>query len=201
MVLRIIGIILLVILALIVYLIFIPIAFGVHGDFAQKSFKAYLHDPLRLINLIYDTSREQKFSLTLFYFLKIGGKEEKEKSGTKKKKKKKQKEKKPEDRKKRLSDFIKKKLKVILQSIFGLLKKCRIHIDDCDIAFSTGEPDTTALIYGGLSALPFMYGRSTRLECDLLSDDAFVRGQVGFKGALHICMVIYYVLKIIFSKG
>ncbi|MBQ1916961.1 MAG: hypothetical protein II177_05720 [Lachnospiraceae bacterium] len=201
MVIRTVVTVLLVILALLVYLIFIPIAFGAKGDFDAKSFKAYLHDPLRFIDLRYDTSLEEKFSLRIFYFIKPFGKKKEEKTGQKKKKKKRQKkkEKKPADKKKKLKDFIKTRLKPILKSIIGLLKKCRIHIDDCDIYFSTGEPDTTALIYGGLSSLPFMYSKSTNLTCDLMSDDAYIHGHLGARGTLHIAVVIYYLLKILFS--
>lgn len=197
MAVRIIVTVLLVILALLVYLIFIPIAFGVKGDFDAKTFKAYVHDPLRFIDLRYDTSLEEKFSLRLLYFIKIGGKKKKEKP--KQKKKQKKKEKKPEDKKKKLFGFIKKKLKPVITSIIGLLKKCHIHLDDCDISFSTGEPDTTALIYGGLSSLPFMYTKSTSLTCDLMSDDAYIHGHLGVRGTLHIVVVIGYLLKILFS--
>ena len=200
MAVRIIVTVLLVILALLVYLIFIPIAFGVKGDFDAKTFKAYVHDPLRFIDLRYDTSLEEKFSLRLLYFIKIGGKKKKEKPKQKKKKKRqKKKEKKPEDKKKKLFGFIKKKLKPVITSIIGLLKKCHIHLDDCDISFSTGEPDTTALIYGGLSSLPFMYTKSTSLTCDLMSDDAYIHGHLGVRGTLHIVVVIGYLLKILFS--
>lgn len=201
MVIRTVVTVLLVILALLVYLIFIPIAFGAKGDFDAKSFKAYVHDPLRFIDLRYDTSLEEKFSLRIFYFIKPFGKKKEEKTGQKKKKKKRQKkkEKKPADKKKKLKDFIKTRLKPILKSIIGLLKKCRIHIDDCDIDFSTGEPDTTALIYGGLSSLPFMYTKSTSLTCDLMSDDAYIHGHLGVRGTLHIVVVIGYLLKILFS--
>lgn len=197
MAVRIIVTVLLVILALLVYLIFIPIAFGVKGDFDAKTFKAYVHDPLRFIDLRYDTSLKEKFSLRLLYFIKIGGKKKKEKP--KQKKKQKKKEKKPEDKKKKLFGFIKKKLKPVITSIIGLLKKCHIHLDDCDISFSTGEPDTTALIYGGLSSLPFMYTKSTSLTCDLMSDDAYIHGHLGVRGTLHIVVVIGYLLKILFS--
>ena len=197
MAVRIIVTVLLVILALLVYLIFIPIAFGVKGDFDAKTFKAYVHDPLRFIDLRYDTSLEEKFSLRLLYFIKIGGKKKKEKP--KQKKKQKKKEKKPEDKKKKLFGFIKKKLKPVITSIIGLLKKCHIHLDDCDISFSTGEPDTTALIYGGLSSLPFMYTKSTSLTCDLMSDDAYIHGHLGACGTLHIVVVIGYLFKILFS--
>ncbi|MDD6550476.1 MAG: hypothetical protein PUF16_01660 [Lachnospiraceae bacterium] len=200
MAVRIIVTVLLVILALLVYLIFIPIAFGVKGDFDAKTFKAYVHDPLRFIDLRYDTSLEEKFSLRLLYFIKIGGKKKKEKPKQKnKKKRQKKKEKKPEDKKKKLFGFIKKKLKPVITSIIGLLKKCHIHLDDCDISFSTGEPDTTALIYGGLSSLPFMYTKSTSLTCDLMSDDAYIHGHLGVRGTLHIVVVIGYLLKILFS--
>lgn len=201
MVIRTVVTVLLVILALLVYLIFIPIAFGAMGDFDAKSFKAYVHDPLRFIDLRYDTSLEEKFSLRIFYFIKPFGKKKEEKTGQTKKKKKRQKkkEKKSADKKKKLKDFIKTRLKPILKSIIGLLKKCRIHIDDCDIDFSTGEPDTTALIYGGLSSLPFMYSKSTNLTCDLMSDDAYIHGHLGARGTLHIAVVIYYLLKILFS--
>lgn len=201
MVIRTVVTVLLVILALLVYLIFIPIAFGAKGDFDAKSFKAYVHDPLRFIDLRYDTSLEEKFSLRIFYFIKPFGKKKEEKTGQKKKKKNRQKkkEKKPADKKKKLKDFIKTRLKPILKSIIGLLKKCRIHIDDCDIDFSTGEPDTTALIYGGLSSLPLMYSKSTNLTCDLMSDDAYIHGHLGARGTLHIAVVIYYLLKILFS--
>lgn len=200
MAVRIIVTVLLVILALLVYLIFIPIAFGVKGDFDAKTFKAYVHDPLRFIDLRYDTSLKEKFSLRLLYFIKIGGKKKKEKPKQKnKKKRQKKKEKKPEDKKKKLFGFIKKKLKPVITSIIGLLKKCHIHLDDCDISFSTGEPDTTALIYGGLSSLPFMYTKSTSLTCDLMSDDAYIHGHLGVRGTLHIVVVIGYLLKILFS--
>ena len=184
MVIRTVVTVLLVILALLVYLIFIPIAFGAKGDFDAKSFKAYVHDPLRFIDLRYDTSLEEKFSLRIFYFIKPFGKK---------------KEKKPADKKKKLKDFIKTRLKPILKSIIGLLKKCRIHIDDCDIDFSTGEPDTTALIYGGLSSLPFMYSKSTNLTCDLMSDDAYINGHLSFCGSLHIFWVLYYLIRIFFN--
>lgn len=201
MVIRTVVTVLLVILALLVYLIFIPIAFGAKGDFDAKSFRAYVHDPLRFIDLRYDTSLEEKFSLRIFYFIKPFGKKKEERTGQKKKKKKRQKkrEKKPADKKKKLKDFIKTRLKPILKSIIGLLKKCRIHIDDCDIDFSTGEPDTTALIYGGLSSLPFMYSKSTNLTCDLMSDDAYINGHLSFCGSLHIFWVLYYLIRIFFN--
>ena len=191
MIIKIIVTVLLVIAALLVYLIFVPIAFGFKGDFDEKSFKAYVHDPLRFINLRYDTSAEEKFSLKIFYFFKIGGKKKEENKPEKEKK----------QRKKKLLDFIKKRLKVILQSVFGILKKCRIYLDDCNISFSTGEPDTTAFIYGGLSALPFMYGKSNRVDADLMSDDAFIKGHLGVRGHVEVIVVIVYVLKILFTKG
>lgn len=201
MIIRIIVTVLLVIAALLVYLIFVPIAFGFKGDFDEKSFKAYVHDPLRFINLRYDTSAEEKFSLKIFYFFKIGGKKKEKNKPEKEKKQHKKKKKKPGGGKKKLLDFIKKRLKVIIQSVFGILKKCHIHLDDCDISFSTGEPDTTAFIYGGLSALPFMYGKSNRVDADLMSDDAFIKGHLGVRGHVEVIIVIIYVLKILFTKG
>ncbi|MGN0240619.1 MAG: hypothetical protein ACI4CS_02935 [Candidatus Weimeria sp.] len=200
MIIRIIVTVLLVIAALLVYLIFVPIAFGFKGDFDRKSFKAYVHDPLRFINLRYDTSAEEKFSLKIFYFFKIGGKKKKEKKEPEKKQRKKKK-KKPGDSRKKLLDFIGKRLKVILRSIFAVLKHCHIHMDDCDISFSTGEPDTTAFIYGGLSVLPFMYGKSNRIDADLMSDEAFVKGHTGVRGHVELIVVIIYVLKVLFTKG
>ena len=202
MIIKIIVTVLLVIAALLVYLIFVPIAFGLKGDFDEKSFKAYVFDPLRFISLRYDTSDEEKFSLKIFYFFKVGGKkDEDEKEPEKKKKQRKKKKKKPGDSRKKLLDFIKKRLKIIIRSIIGLLKKCRIHLDDCDITFSTGEPDTTAFIYGSLSALPFMYGKSNRIDADLMSDDAFIKGHLGVRGHVEVIVVIAYVLKILFTKG
>ena len=109
--------------------------------------------------------------------------------------------KKPGEGKKKLLDFIKKRLKVIIKSVFGLLKNCHIYLDDCDISFSTGEPDTTAFIYGGLSALPFMYGKSNSVDADLMSDDAFIKGHLGVRGHVEVIVVIVYVLKILFTKG
>lgn len=85
MIIKIIVTVLLVIAALLVYLIFVPIAFGFKGDFDEKSFKAYVHDPLRFINLRYDTSAEEKFSLKIFYFFKIGGKKKRKISRRRKK--------------------------------------------------------------------------------------------------------------------
>ncbi|MQN01471.1 MAG: hypothetical protein DUD27_07995 [Lachnospiraceae bacterium] len=199
MVFKIILTILLVIAAFLVYLIFVPIAFGVRGSFDDEYFKAFLHDPLRLINLRFDTSSDPGFSLRIFYFIKIGGKKEEKEEKSEKKKQKKAKEK-PRDRKKKLLDFIKKRIKAIITNAGALLKHCRIHIDDCDVSFSTGEPDTTAMIYGVLSALPFMYGKSTKLDCDLMSDDAFLRGHIGARGHVNVLLVIIYVLKIVFAK-
>ena len=74
MILRIILTIVLIILALIVYLLFIPIAFSAGGDFDERAFRVVLHDPLRFISLRFDTSLDEKFSLRLFYFFKTGGK-------------------------------------------------------------------------------------------------------------------------------
>lgn len=200
MVLRIVVTVLLVILAFIVYLIFIPIGFALKADFDEKTFRVSLHDPLRFIDAGYDTSRKKKLSIRLFFLFSPEKKKSdgKKPDHKKKKKRQKKKKKKPEGRKK-LLDFLKKKSGVILKSVTGFLKSCHIHIDRCDVSFSSGEPDTSALIYGALSSLPFMYTDAVHLECDLLSDDAFLRGRLCVRGRLHLILVIYYALKILFT--
>ena len=172
MILRIILTIVLIILALIVYLLFIPIAFSAGGDFDERAFRVVLRDPLRFISLRFDTSLDEKFSLRLFYFFKTGGKKKDDEEQKAEKKKKDTGDRTKEKGKKKggLKNFVKKRLRVIIKSIFAFLKRCRIHVSDCDVYFSTGEPDTSALIYGGIASLPFMYGKHTRVDVDLLSE-------------------------------
>lgn len=205
MIIRIILTILLIIAVLIAYLLFVPISFGVTGDFDRKYLKVYLHDLLRFINLNYDTSSDNKFSLRLFYFVRIGAKKGRNNAGNKKSEKRKQKKssspKKESGRKKRLSEFIKKRLKVMISSIFSFLGKCNIHVSDCDISFSTGEPDTSALVYGGIASLPFMYGKDKEISVDLMSDDAFVKGHIKVSGSIFVFILLYYCVKVIAAKG
>ena len=203
MILRIILTIVLIILALIVYLLFIPITFSAGGDFDERAFRVVLHDPLRLIRLRFDTSVDERFSLRLFYIFRIGGKkkDDEEQKAEKKKKDTGDRTKVKVKKKGGLKDFVKKRLKVIMKSIFAFLKRCRIHVSDCDVSFSTGEPDTSALIYGGIASLPFMYGKHTRVDADLLSDDPFVKGHLKISGSIFICILLYYVVKIVVTKG
>jgi|GEM_PF-780743 hypothetical protein len=203
MILRIILTIVLIILALIVYLLFIPIAFSAGGDFDERAFRVVLHDPLRFISLRFDTSLDEKFSLRLFYFFKTGGKKKDDEEQKAEKKKKDTGDRTREKGKKKggLKDFVKKRLKVIIKSIFAFLKICRIHVSDCDVSFSTGEPDSSALIYGGIASLPFMYGKKTHVDVDLMSDDPFVRGHLKISGSIFICILLYYVVKIVVTKG
>ena len=203
MILRIILTIVLIILALIVYLLFIPIAFSAGGDFDERAFRVVLRDPLRFISLRFDTSLDEKFSLRLFYFFKTGGKKKDDEEQKAEKKKKDTRDTTKEKGKKKggLKNFVKKRLRVIIKSIFAFLKRCRIHVSNCDISFSTGEPDSSALIYGGIASLPFMYGKKTHVDVDLMSDDPFVRGHLKISGSIFICILLYYVVKIVVTKG
>lgn len=197
---RIILIIIAVILALIAYFLFAPFGFSLVGDFDRKTIRFSLHDPLRLVDLLIDTSVEEKIDLRIFYLIKPLGKKKKQGTDADKSRHK-DKKKSRGKRKGSLMDFVKKRLSLIIKNAFSFLAKCHIHIRSAVLSFSAGEPDTTALIYGGLASLPFMYGRQISVDADLLSDEAFIRGRIDAGGSIFVCILLYYVIKTIAAKG
>lgn len=55
-----------------------------------------------------------------------------------------------------------------------------------DIQFCAGDPAATGQALGVLSMLPFLYGKQVAVFPDFEGDEAYVRGEVSFKGRMRV---------------
>lgn len=77
-----------------------------------------------------------------------------------------------------------------------LPKKSSVHA-----TFSTGSPDTTGQLCGGLALFPVIYQSGWELRPDFTAEEAYFEGDFFGKGRLYLFQIVGILLRIMFDKN
>ena len=216
-VLRIIGmilfILLLVFLALILYLLFSPITYSVDIRLYEKKRIAFrLGDVLRLFSIRFVKEDEKVFTVEfLFGLIKLHPKKKKEDEEEKEEEEKSKEEEKKEkalkaaakkERSKKLKKVFEDKeaFKVFLKKLMKLLKKVFPHIRYADLDFALNSPDSTGMLTGIMSLVPYVYGRHISIRPDFSAEKAYGRGKVVIAGKIFLFYALYIIISMFTDK-
>ena len=206
------GILLLIFLALILYLLFSPFTYSVDIRLYEKSRVSFrLGDILRLFSVKYLREGEGQLTIEFLFGLiklhpkKKKGPEEEEKEEKSEEEKKKEKEKAAaakKERSKKLKKVFEDKeaFKVFLKRLMKLLKKIFPHIRYADFDFALQSPDSTGTLTGVMSLVPFVYGRHISIRPDFSAEKAYGRGRIVISGKIFIFYVIYIIIGMFTDK-
>ncbi len=206
------GVLLLIFLALILYLLFSPFTYSVDIRLYEKSRIAFrIGDLLRLFSVKYLRKGEGQLTIEfLFGLIKLHPKRKKEPEEEKKEEKSEEEKKKEKEKaaaaKKERSKKLKKvfedkeAFKVFLKRLMKLLKRIFPQIRYADFDFALQSPDSTGTLTGVMSLVPFVYGRHISIRPDFSADKAYGRGRIVLSGKIFIFYVLYIIIGMFTDK-
>lgn len=123
-------------------------------------------------------------------------------------KKPKKKAKKKEDEDKEKKDYIaiakdpatKRAVSFLFTLAADIIKRLLPKKFEADITFSTGEPDLTGKLTGGLALMPFSYGRKVSIIPDFAAEDPYLYGTMKLSGRIALFHILIPVIKAVLNK-
>jgi len=206
------SILLIIFLALILYLLFSPITYSVDIRLYEKKRIAFrLGDVLRLFSIKYVKEDEKVFTVEFLFGLiklhprkknKEDGEEEKARSKEEEKKAKVLKASAKKERSKKLKKVFEDKeaFKAFLRRLMKLLKRVFPHIRYADLDFALNSPDSTGMLTGVMSLVPFVYGRHISIRPDFSAEKAYGRGKVVIAGKIFLFYALYIIIGMFTDK-
>lgn len=223
-------ILILAVLVIAAYILIVPFFYDFNGDFDNKSVDFRVHDPLRIysINADYRDKKLNLKLAFLFNLIKISspdsnkhtsskktGKEKQKKEKTKNKEpdnteesnedEKKDNKKESKEKKDRLKSILKERetlavLKYAVKELFKVLSKLAPKRFYANLSFSTGSPDTTGFVTGGIALLPFVYKNKSKILPDFISEKAYISGTLMLSGYFGLINIVIYLVKMLCQK-
>ncbi len=112
---------------------------------------------------------------------------------------------KAKDKEKGILDQIKDKrnqeaVKFILSKVIYFLKRIAPSVEELDLSYCLGDPDTTGYLTGVLSTLPFVYHKNAIVCPDFKGEDPYLSGHGSLKGYIRLYLIAYLVILVLLNK-
>ena len=98
------------------------------------------------------------------------------------------------------SDELKEVISFLLGQVKDLLSRIHFKKLKGNASFSLQSPDSTGLLVGFMSLLPFMYSKKLFLYPDFTSDRMYFDGEISMKGHLRLIGILVIAIRVIRNK-